>query len=269
MRPQTLIERIEALAPPGFQAGWDKSGLQAAGEREKIATLAVTLDPLPRTVAEALAAGADFLLSHHPLSLSPRLPTERDDYRETLKLLLCSGVWHYAAHTSLDVQTSGPMSWLADELGLTGRAPVEPLASDRGLGFGLVGDLPAPLAPEALVERLSALLASARPALRGVGPVPATIRRVAYCPGSGGSMAPKAFAAGADVYLTGDVGYHYALAAERLGFVIDCGHFGLEEEMMRRFARTLGEQLAGEGLAVTFIPGHDPLRSVSPGFLIS
>lgn len=70
-------------------------------------------------------------------------------------------------------------------------------------------------------------------------------------------MIPSALASGADVYITGDIKYHSALDAEASGLrIIDVGHFTLEEEMMRRFAATLAEQLS---VPVTFLPGRDPL----------
>ena len=62
--------------------------------------------------------------------------------------------------------------------------------------------------------------------------------------------------AGAEIFITGDLKYHPALeAAEQLPLILDVGHFCLEEEMMRRFADRLREELP---LPVAFYPGRDP-----------
>ncbi len=50
--------------------------------------------------------------------------------------------------------------------------------------------------------------------------------------------------------------YHPAVEVEVC--VIDVGHFSLEEEMMRRFARLLEARL--QGVEVRFFPGEDPFR---------
>lgn len=56
------------------------------------------------------------------------------------------------------------------------------------------------------------------------------IRTVALCTGSGAEFIGAAAAAGADVYITGDVKYHDAQRAKELGIlIVDAGHFGTEE----------------------------------------
>lgn len=123
------------------------------------------------------------------------------------------------------------------------------------VGFGEVGDLPEPLSYEAFADRLAGLLGGGF--WTEVGPRPESVRRVAYLPGSGASALDEARAAGADVFVTGDVKYHQALDAAGAGLhVLDVGHFPLEEEMARRFAAELAEALPG--VEVRFLPGRSP-----------
>lgn len=329
MRVADLIARIEAVADPARAASWDRSGVQIAGTVPSCTRLAVTLDPLPDVVAEALAWGAEVVLAHHPLTLSPRLPDRLDDYHRVLALTLASGATLYSAHTSLDVVTDGPAGWLADALGLTGRRVLEPagrvphlalrfvakgraealqaaLAALPGVtafalgpdmveavcparrrqaaqaaapeaalaavqelaepaeiyGYGLVGDLPAPVAPQTLLARLGELLP--RPFFTLAGSLPDRISRLAYCPGSGADMAPRAFAAGADVYVTGDLKYHQAQAVPAGRCLIDVGHFSLEEVMMRRFAAHIAAECGPDGPEVRYFPGRDPMAACRP-----
>lgn len=254
METARIIEAIEKIANPAWQAGWDKSGLQVANTRGEATTLGVFLDPLPSMVARALDAGADFLLCHHPLSLKPGLPSRLNDYHAVLAMLFRANVPLYAAHTSLDVNLAGPAGWLGRELGLGATTPLESLEG-KYLGYGEAGELPEPMAFGKLVNlvlRLAKVECGnlAGPARTGM------CNRVAYCGGSGGSLLEAAAACGADLYITGDIRYHTALAAEIP--VLDVGHHSLEEEMMRRFALLLDETLTD--LHIHFFPSLSPFK---------
>jgi len=137
------------------------------------------------------------------------------------------------------------------------------------VGFGQVGNLPKAMAYEDFAQLLEHTLfknqipmpgadgAAQRIAWSECGPKPKTVRRVAYCTGSGGSLIPAAFAAGADVFICGDVKHHAAM--ESAGLVLDVGHFILEEEMMRLFSQELQKDL-GKDVEVRFFPGKSPFR---------
>lgn len=257
-----VIAAIEAVAPPGIAASWDKSGLQVASERESVSHLAVCLDPAPEAVQKALDSGADMVLSHHPLSMKPFFPDHNDRLTRTLRLLLRADVPLYAAHTSLDANPDGPVAWFAREIGLEQCRVLEPTApfpaSDslnnpgspqQMAGFGLVGNAPRPVQLDQLLELLGT------PA-RLCGELPAVLRRIAVCPGSGASLASAAALEGAQLLITGDVKYHDALESPLP--ILDVGHFVLEEAMMRHFASQIETTLPE--LAVSFIPSSSPFR---------
>ncbi len=272
MKPIDIICVIEKTAPLAAAASWDASGVQVASDRETVTRVGVMLDPTLANVRQAVAEGADFLLAHHPLSMTPRFPNKADEYLAILALLFRNKAWLYSAHTSLDANPLGPVRWLAQELSLSGVRTLEPAApAPEGFsaessreeradlfryGFGWTGVLPAPLPYAEFCGRLGAALGTKE--WRACGARPATVARVACCPGSGSSLMEEARHAGADVYITGDVKYHAALDAESAGMrVLDVGHFCLEEEMMRRFAGQLQAEL---GVPVHFFPGRDPLE---------
>ncbi len=128
MQVTNLINMIEQAADPDLSADWDNSGIQVAGTRSEIQKLAIALDPTEENIVNALEQGADFILTHHPLKISPKFPNKRNKYHNILTHLLQSGTWLYSAHTSLDVQTTGPVSWLAKELELNDLQAVEPIS---------------------------------------------------------------------------------------------------------------------------------------------
>lgn len=253
-----IIASIEAIAPLRNAAPWDKCGIQVASHRQNVQTLAVCLDPTPSSIDAALKAGADFILSHHPLSLAPTLPARLDDFHEVLRLLLGADVPLYAAHTSLDSNPKGPAGWLAEELQLKNTEVLEVLSDDDNCvaGFGLVGNLGTSMAFSEIALRLQQFFSLDTATLSGN--VPATVRRIAYCTGSGGGLCEHAEDAGADLYITGDIKYHTALAS-RIA-ILDVGHHALEEEMMRRMSVAMQQKHAG--IKVVFIPSSSPFRRV-------
>ena len=338
MNAQQALSRVRSLAPEAFAADWDNSRVQIMGARPEVKKLAVTLDPLPRLMAEALSWGADLVVTHHPLYMKPQAPTSPGQYLDVLRQFMAAGSWLYTAHTSLDCRPDGPAFWLGRALGLKDCRHIErvrafparevffqatariterearPLSEAPGVlavsqtaagevrviceesawediaerlvgifgkrpeflvrrleepamsvGFGQVGELPKALSYEDFAALLEKNLFNAhRPFVKTngpnvfwaeCGPRPTSIRRVGYTTGSGASLIPAAFAAGADVFICGDVKYHAALEAP--GLVLDVGHFILEEEMMRLFALELAPALAGE-VEVRFFAGKSP-----------
>ncbi|MEF3697491.1 Nif3-like dinuclear metal center hexameric protein [Desulfolutivibrio sp.] len=268
MQIADIIRRIERAADPRHAAAWDRSGIQIAGSVDACEKLAVGLDPTPATVKAALDWGARFILTHHPLLLVPRLPDRRDAYHEVLRLTLSNGAWLYAAHTSLDVRPDGPAGWTMRDFGLANVSVLEPTGplpdhADparlpdglREMGFGLVGDLPAPLPYGAFLDILAGL--TGRTFFTLAGRPPENIARAAFCPGSGSDLAQAAAQARADILVTGDLKYHQALEAPLP--VLDVGHFCLEERMMRLLADTFAEELGPLGVEVRHFPGRDPL----------
>ena len=67
------------------------------------------------------------------------------------------------------------------------------------------------------------------PDVRVYGDLDRKIETVAICTGSGKSMIGDVMAAGADVYVTGDIDYHTAIDTMADGLaIVDAGHYGTE-----------------------------------------
>ncbi len=330
MNISELLLLIEKIANPKFAAEWDQSGVQIAGTKRHIQRLAVTLDPTETSTQQALDWKADFILTHHPLSLTPQLPYKCDHYHAILKIILNSGTWLYAAHTSLDIQSAGPVSWLANELRLQKIKPInvaytifpiqlkitlskenkplterlqkfseviewaidehynitilcwpesqsfilemlskyapyskveksDILSQKKTYGYGLIGNFEQPLEYQQFVKKLNKSLQLTT--WTYVGKLPNTIASVAYCPGSGMSLANQAFSLGADVFISGDLKYHQAQDNYHCGLIIDVGHFILEELMMYTWTQELANILKNQEIEVGFFPGNNPIKT--------
>lgn len=137
---------------------------------------------------------------------------------------------------------------------------VDTAMEDVLFGIGQVGVLPTPLPWYDFLDSITSCIGDAL--MVGKIPphlqAPATVSRVAICPGSGASLAGPAHNNRADVLITGDVKYHAALETPLP--MVDVGHFSLEEEMMRRFASMLAASLTALNpkIRVVFVPGYEP-----------
>lgn len=261
MDVKEVIKIIETLAPLSGAAEWDRSGVQIASRKSEIKKIGVTLDPMPGFVKAAAEWGADLIFTHHPLYFSPKPLDTNGNFLETVRLTLQAEAWLYAAHTSMDALSQGAAGWLADELELANREVLEPTDSKNpAAGIGIIGDLPKAVSFEEFSDKLQARVK--REFWTLVGDAPNNISRVAYCPGSGGSLIDKAAQAGADIFVTGDVKYHQALEATTT--VIDVGHFSLEERMLHIFAEQLQSELGPKGITFKFFRGLEPFTIYKP-----
>ncbi|HEY3378395.1 MAG TPA: Nif3-like dinuclear metal center hexameric protein [Armatimonadota bacterium] len=109
-------------------------------------------------------------------------------------------------------------------------------------GLGRIGQLAAPTTAGDFLATVQAVLGTDRLALVGERQRP--VQRVALCTGAGGDFLDRAWRAGADLYLTGEVKHHQALVAAQRGLaVIDAGHFATERPAVALLADYLAAQL--------------------------
>ncbi len=121
------------------------------------------------------------------------------------------------------------------------------LVSDK---CGVVGNLPRSVNTESFLRKLKKLFDIDR--LRLCGKAPLKISRVAFAGGSGGGFFNDAAAAGADIFITADIGYHTALEASGRVFTVDAGHFETEYRGLER--------------AASIIAGHPELGKLGKHF---
>ena len=123
-----------------------------------------------------------------------------------------------------------------------------------GQGLGLIGQWNPPR------DLLTALRETCGlGSLKWAGLKPGTVSRVALLPGSGGGYMSAAKSAGAEVLITGDVGYHLALEAESLGLtLVDLGHFETEWPSIRQMAGLLKNALKSEDLECLILNQRPP-----------
>lgn len=143
-------------------------------------------------------------------------------------------------HTNYDVIGMADLS--ADYLKLqdTKVLTVTDESGEQPEGFGRVGKLPRAMTLGEFGKYVKEC--NCLPDVRVYGDLDQRIETVAICTGSGKSMIRDVMAAGADVYVTGDIDYHTAIDTMADGLaIVDAGHYGTEYIFAEAMERELNE----------------------------
>ena len=239
---------MEAWAPPGWQESWDNCGWQIEpGILSQPAGILVCLTPTLAVMAEAIrlreeGAPVNLIFAHHPLIFSPLTSVAAGDpVGDMVRLAITHGIGVYSAHTNFDQVADGTADVLAQLLQLQNSIPVAP--TQEGLGYGRVGDLPA---PQSLDELLATIQAELNPPNLIHSPttdLQQTIKRVAVLGGSGASFIGAVAKTGAQVYLTSDCKFHqFQEGRDRNLILIDAGHYATERPACARLVEKFWQQ---------------------------
>ena len=119
IRIKDILKEIERLAPLSLQDDYDNSGVQI-GDIDQPATGAfLCLDVTEEIVDEAIDAGYNLIISHHPLAFKPFKSLTGKNYIERCMIKACKNdIVIYSAHTNLDNATGGINFELAELFGL-------------------------------------------------------------------------------------------------------------------------------------------------------
>lgn len=357
---QDCLDVLERAYDPRWAESWDAVGLVSGDPTMPVERVHLAVDPTEAVAREAVASGAQLLITHHPLFLrGTSSVAETSSGGRVVATLIRGGCALYAAHTNADVARPGVNDALAALFDLQDTVPLRPAADDAGLaklvvfvpevdrsalldalaaagagalgnydrcawwsagtgtfrpqagatpavgsvgeveevaesrlemvvprhrreavlsalraahpyeepafdllpmveadggaagatarrGLGRIGDLPEPTTLAGFLDRVAARLPRTAWGIRSTGVADRPVRRVAVCGGSGGELAGRAAAAGADVFLTSDGRHHHtadAVADLELA-VVDAAHWATEWPWLSSAAQVLREGLA-------------------------
>ena len=233
-----IVQVIEAAYPREAALDFDNVGLLAGRTEKEVERVYIALDATDAVIDRAVEAGADMLITHHPLIFSPLKKVTDEDFvsRRVVKLIQ-NDISYYAMHTNYDVLG---MAELAEKiLGIRDSEVLDITMEKDGKqeGIGRIGELEKPMTLEECCVYVKHKLNLG--SLKVFGDMQAEVSRLAISPGSGKTAIAAAIAKGADVLVTGDIGHHDGLDAVEQGLaVIDAGHYGTEYifiDDMRRF----------------------------------
>jgi dinuclear metal center YbgI/SA1388 family protein len=116
---------------PSWAEPWDAVGLVCGDPAAPVQRVHLAVDPVLAVADEAIASGAQLLVTHHPLFLggttSVAATTEKG---RVVHRLVSAGVALYVAHTNADVADPGVSDALAAALGLRAVSPLDPRPAD-------------------------------------------------------------------------------------------------------------------------------------------
>jgi dinuclear metal center YbgI/SA1388 family protein len=227
--------------PPAWAEEWDRVGLVVGDPGAAVQRVLCVVDCVPETVAEAVAAGADLIVAHHPLLMRGVSSVATTSYKGRIVYDLIKGdIALFTAHTNADVADPGVSDALAGRLGLVDLRPLVP-AADPTRGVGRIGRLPVARPLSALTAQAAAVLPRTAWGVRAAGDPDRVIETVAVCGGAGDSFLGAAAAAGVDAYLTADLRHHPASEAVAGGgpALLDAAHWATERPWLDDLAEYL------------------------------
>lgn len=139
-----VLAVLDEWFDPRWAEAWDAVGLVCGEPEQRVDRVLLAVDPVPSTVDEAVATGAQLLVTHHPLLLDGVHGVPADDPKGAMvHRLIRSGSALFVAHTNADVASPGVSDALAERLGLRELVPLADHADaalDKLVVFVPVGD---------------------------------------------------------------------------------------------------------------------------------
>jgi dinuclear metal center YbgI/SA1388 family protein len=127
-----VIDYLEEFAPSHLAAEWDNVGLLLGDRAAAVQRVMTCLTVTPESAAEAVADGAQLIVSHHPILFRgvKQLTSATPDGR-MLQSLIRAGVSVYSPHTAFDNTHGGINDALASRLQLHDVLPLRRQAGAR------------------------------------------------------------------------------------------------------------------------------------------
>ncbi|MDC4232991.1 Nif3-like dinuclear metal center hexameric protein [Actinomyces sp. B33] len=204
---------MERWYPAATAESWDRVGLILGDGDRPVRTVLLAVDPVGAVADEAIALGADMIITHHPLLLrgASFLP-ESDPKGRIVARLIRAGIALLNAHTNADCASDGVARALADLVGIRGAVPFEEAGTDdegRPIGHGRIGQID-PMSLSDLADLVASRLPEGPTGLLVGGDEERIVERVAVSGGSGDSFLGRVRDLGADAYLCADLRHHPA-----------------------------------------------------------
>jgi len=242
-----LARHLDSLLEVGRFKDYGPNGLQVEG-RDEIRHMVCGVTASLALIEAAVEVGADAILVHHGLFWRGQDGRVTGWMKQRLALLLKHEINLLAYHLPLDAHPQlGNNAQLGRLFGWQAGARF----GEQDLGF--IGTLPAASGLEALTSQVERQLERPVVSVAGDG---RPLRRVAWCTGGAQGYFEAAIAAGADVFLTGEISEPQAHYARETGVAfIAAGHHATERYGVQALALQVAADL---GLTQQFIDIPNP-----------
>lgn len=238
---------LHGLLEVGRFRDYGPNGLQVEG-RAEIRRIVSGVTASLALIDAAVADGADTIVVHHGLFWRGHDGRITGWLKARIERLLAAGINLFAYHLPLDAH---PVLGNNAQLGARFGWSADARFGEQDLGF---------IGPLAQPQSLDDLAAAVREETRRMPTVVPgdgrPLRRVAWCTGGAQGYFESAIAAGADVYVTGEISEPQAHYARETGVAfVACGHHASERYGAPALAAHVAERF---GLAHRFIEIDNP-----------
>lgn len=130
MQIRDVIQHLEQIAPPVYQAGYDNAGLITGDQSAEVKGVLCCLDSTEAIVEEAIEKGCNLIVAHHPIVFKGLKSLTGRNYVERVVIqAIKHDVAIYAIHTNLDsVYHQGVNTRIAEKLQLENTRILAPAA---------------------------------------------------------------------------------------------------------------------------------------------
>lgn len=122
-----VVIELDALYDPRWADDWDAVGTVIGDPDAEITKILFAVDPVQAVADEAIAIGAQLLVTHHPLYLKGVTSVAATTPKgKVVHTLMTHGVGLHTCHTNADAPAKGVSESMALALGLAGIRPLDP-----------------------------------------------------------------------------------------------------------------------------------------------
>lgn len=235
MKLSELYAAFEERFPSSLSCDWDNDGIMCALSLDsEVKKVLCVLDATMAALEYAAENGYDTVISHHPMIFHPiGSVTPENHIARRVIFALKNNINVLSFHTRADAAKGGVNDLLAKALGIEN---VTAFGDEEG-DIGRVGHLECETDVTCFAEKVKNALGCATVTLAKASD---RVKKVAVLGGSGKSFVSAAKATGADVFVSGEIGFSNMNEAKEMGIsLIEAGHYFTEDILCSLFSEIL------------------------------
>ncbi len=222
---------IDSIAPFNTQEEWDNSGLLVGDENTKVTKILFALDITTDVINQAVACGANLIVSHHPLIFKPMANLMFDSL---VYKVVENKINVISAHTNLDKAFNGVNDVLCRKIGFNDFVKTDG-------DFLNIAEYDKSISLTDFVTNIKTSLSAV---VRYNTISEKQVKKIGICGGSGCDFIKLAKELGCDAFLTGDASHHDFVDATEMGIaLVAVGHFESENLVMEPLKNSIKEKL--------------------------
>lgn len=240
MKIKEIVKILELFAPLPLQESYDNSGLQVGLTDAETSRVLFCLDVTEEVIHYAISQECNLIIAHHPLLFrGVKRVGEDTQVERCLRLAIKHDITLYAAHTNLDNAENGVSFQMGEKLGLKNLSFLRPNDLSVPLsGSGAIGDLSEAMPIKDFISLVGRTFQAEN--IQFSQSEKDIVKKVALCGGAGDFLIADALYKEADVFITGEIGYHLFFGHEKEISLLAIGHYESERyvpELMEKIVK--------------------------------